>query len=164
MKIFLQNTGESDSPVLLNLMAQYYEHEQLPFNPALALNALKNLMQNENWGRIWLIRADSTLVGYIALTFGFSLECFGQDAFVDEFFILEPFRKKGIGQKILQMVEIECRLNGIHALHLVVRNNNSLAFQFYEKLGFVGKPYRWMSKPIKSVEPKNNKNSVTTVV
>ncbi len=38
---------------------------------------------------------DGTAAGYAALTFGFSLEVGGRDAFIDELFLIEAARGKG---------------------------------------------------------------------
>jgi len=43
-------------------------------------------------GRLWLIVSPHEPVGCIAVTFGFSLEHQGRDAFIDDFFIGPRFR------------------------------------------------------------------------
>jgi GNAT superfamily N-acetyltransferase len=50
------------------------------------------------------LNGDET-IGYIVLTLGDSLEYHGRDAFVDEIYIRESHRGKGIGAQAIKFVE-----------------------------------------------------------
>jgi GNAT superfamily N-acetyltransferase len=41
-------------------------------------------------------------VGYIVLTFGYSLEYLGRDAFIDEFYLRESYRGRRWGRRTLE--------------------------------------------------------------
>ena len=80
------------------------------------------------------------------LTFGYSLELLGRDAFVDEFFLLESHRGHGWGRKAMEFVEQAAQALEIHAIHLEVTRHNTGAQQFYPKLGFEDREHHLMSK------------------
>jgi len=71
------------------------------------------------------------------VTFGYSLEYGGRDAFIDELWVHERVRGQGIGTRALHMAEAACREQGIQALHLEVERTNAVAQQVYRRAGFV---------------------------
>jgi GNAT superfamily N-acetyltransferase len=137
---------ESDTQTILRIMQDYYAFDHHPFDPQKAQVAVTGLLRDPQLGRIWLICAGENLVGYIVLTFGYSLELLGRDAFVDEFFIIENYRGRGWGRKAMQFVEEAARTFGVHAIHLEVTRHNASAQQFYPKLGFQDREHHLMSK------------------
>lgn len=145
---------EADVDVLSPLMQAYYAFDHHPFDPQKARDALTGLLRDPALGLVWLICAGETEVGYIVLTFGYSLELLGRDAFIDEFFLGEGHRGRGWGRKTMEFVERAARDLGVHAIHLEVTRHNQGAQQFYPKLGFTDRGHHLMSKWI---DPKQRK-------
>jgi GNAT superfamily N-acetyltransferase len=137
---------ESDTDVLLAMMREYYAFDHHPFDSEKARTALIGLLRQPVFGCVWLICAGENVVGYIVLTFGYSLELLGRDAFVDEFFLLESHRGQGWGRKAMEFVEEAARSLEVHAIHLEVTRHNAGAQQFYPKLGFGDRGHHLMSK------------------
>jgi ribosomal protein S18 acetylase RimI-like enzyme len=147
MERTIRPAGLETIPDLLRLMQEYYVYDGLDFREEVALSALRERLSDKALGRIWLIRQDSAPIGYVILTFGYSLELGGRDAFLDELFIQESFRGQGIGTKVLALVEAAARSTGIRALHLEVERDNRMALRFYGSQGFEDRGYfRLMSK------------------
>ncbi len=134
-----------DIDVLLDLMRQYYAFDRIPFHVRWARQALARLLADEALGRVWLIQWQGETVGYACVCFGFGLE-FGRDAFLDELFVQEPFRGKGIGRAAVEFAAAACPGLGIQALHLVVTPDNERARRLYEKLGFEDQHRRMMTR------------------
>ncbi len=76
------------------------------------------------------------VVGYLAVTLGFSLEYRGRDAFIDELFIEPGSRGLGLGREALEIAERYCRECGVRALHLEVERHHQSAFELYRRTGF----------------------------
>jgi ribosomal protein S18 acetylase RimI-like enzyme len=126
----------ADADLLVQFMRELYEHDHLPFNEPAARQALEKILQDHSLGRVWLIQNDEQAIGYVVLTFGYSLEYHGRDAFVDEIYIRTSHRGKGIGTQIIKFVEEACRELEVQALHLEVERANTNAQAFYHKVGF----------------------------
>ena len=126
----------SDVPQLLEFAQAYYAFDGLDYVEETAAKALRQLICFEQLGRIWLILLNGAAVGYTALTFGFSLEVGGRDAFVDELFLIEAARGKGIGKRVMDFLKAEAYGLGIQALHLEVGRNNERAQRLYKAAGF----------------------------
>lgn len=76
-----------DSELLVELIQEYYEFDDHPFDEYTVRKALAKILLDNSLGRMWLIQHDGETIGYIVLTFGYSLEYRGRDAFIDEFYI-----------------------------------------------------------------------------
>jgi GNAT superfamily N-acetyltransferase len=137
---------ESDADTLLDFMRAYYAFDGHGFDRDKARLALMALLGDSSLGMAWLILDGDVPAGYIVLCFGYSLEWLGRDAFVDEFFLREPYRGRGWGRKTMAFLEDAARAVGVRALHLEVVNGNSAALHLYKKLNFSEHRSTFLSK------------------
>ena len=139
----------SDTDSLFDFLQAYYAYDNLEFIPATARASITEFINHPEYGRLWLIVRDGINIGYIAITFGYSLEFGGLDAFIDEFFILEEYRGKGIGTAILDQVEKVLKELKIMAFHLEVEVDSLNAQSFYKSKGFESRDrFHLMSKKL----------------
>jgi diamine N-acetyltransferase len=136
----------SDTELLIQFIQEFYKYDDHPFNEASIRAALAKILEDNSLGRVWLIQQDSQAIGYIILTFGYSLEYRGRDAFIDEFYIRETHRGQGVGMKTIQFIESVCPSLEIKALHLEVERENTIAQSFYRKVGFADQNRYLMTK------------------
>lgn len=108
----------SDTEILVLFIQEFYEYDGHRFDEAIVRSALTKMLNDNSLGRVWVIQQDNQAIGYIVLTFGYSLEFHGRDAFLDEIYIRESYRGQGVGLKSIQFVESVCPAFGINALHL----------------------------------------------
>jgi GNAT superfamily N-acetyltransferase len=128
---------ESQLEALLPLVRGYHEFEHVSMSDAERAGAVAPLLRpGSSLGRIWLVRSGGGVVGYAALTFGYSIEFRGRDAFVDELFLVEKARGRGMGSAVLEVLKREAAALGIVALHLEVARDNRRARRVYERWGF----------------------------
>ncbi len=146
--------AESDASVLLGMMREYYAFDGHAFDPERARVALLAFLRDPTFGRAWLICDDSTPVGYIVLTLGYSLEYLGRDAFIDEFYLCESHRGQGWGKSTLAFVEDQARALEVRSLHLEVVRQNTGAKEVYRKNGYADHEHSLMSKWIERSFPK----------
>lgn len=134
-----------DTEFILLLMKELYDYDRLTFVEEKARQALIGILTKRSIGIVWLILHGPDAIGYAILTLGYSLEYQGCDAFVDEIFLKESHRRKGIGTKALKILLDYCKEMDIRALHLEVEKANSKAQSFYEKAGFEDHARRLMT-------------------
>ncbi len=101
-----------DLPILGCLHGAFYEEAGYAHDADRAGAALGELASDPTRGRLWIILGSEGPVGYLAVTFGFSLEYHGRDAFVDEVYIQPEARGRGLGRAALAAAESECRAAG----------------------------------------------------
>ncbi|HEY9606955.1 MAG TPA: GNAT family N-acetyltransferase [Allocoleopsis sp.] len=146
MKISFKLAKPSDAEIIMEFIQEFYEYDRHPFDDRTVYTALIRLLNDESLGRVWVIQDASDAIGYIVLTFAYSLEYRGRDAFIDEFYIRESHRRQGVGRKTIQFVEGVCPSLGIQALHIEVERNNTAAQRFYRKVEFEDQDSYLMTK------------------
>lgn len=139
-----------DTEILIQFIQEFCEYDGHPFDEATVCTALEKILNDNSLGRVWLIQQDNQAIGYIVLTFGYSLEYRGRDAFIDEFYIRETYRGQGVGVKTVQFIESVCPSLEIKALHLEVERENTIAQSFYRKVGFTDQNRYLMTKWIET--------------
>lgn len=146
----LQRAVPADLPVLIPLVRACHDFEQVDMTDREREAVVAPLLGAGNpQGRIWLALTGPECVGYIALTFGYSIEFRGRDAFVDELFVLQPYRGSGIGSGLLDHAKAEAAMLGVRALHLEVARDNAGARRLYQRWGFRSRThYHLMSCPL----------------
>jgi len=126
-----------DAAAILEMMRDYYPIEGATFRPEVQGPALRALLADPALGRVYLVRRHDEVAGYVVLTFDYGLEAGGREMFIDELFIVERHRGKGLGTLVLDFVSRACRELGGRALHLAVGFQNARARAVYQKHGFV---------------------------
>jgi len=69
-------------------------------------------------------RAYQVCIGYVVLSFDFSLEYGGKNAWIDELFVRPEFRGHGIGSRTLDFAAQTARELAAKVLHLEVNRDN----------------------------------------
>jgi len=134
--IFKPATSD-DVETLLVMMRDLYAHDGLaPLDEGVARRALLGVIGDGTLGRVFLILLANEVAGYAVLTFSYSLEFHGRDAFVDEIYLRAEYRGLGIGKRALQFLTEVCAAEGVNALHLEVERENTSAQTVYRKFGF----------------------------
>jgi GNAT superfamily N-acetyltransferase len=125
-----------DVPALLPLMREFYEYERLAFDAARTEQLLRELIGDESLGHVIVFEEANVLVGYMVLTFGYSLEFGGRDALIDEFYVVPAERGAGLGTAAIEHAKQICRARGISKIHLEADYVNGRVHEFYKRLGF----------------------------
>src|SRR5262245_16331394 len=105
---------------LLVLQAAYYRDDSYVHHPEEARKAWATLLDDASLGQVHVVESATEIAAYVVITFGYSLEYLGRDAFVDELVVAEPFRGRGLGRTALAVAEAACREAGARAVHLEV--------------------------------------------
>ncbi len=132
----LHLAGPEDAACLLPLMAQFHAHHGLDYSDEHRAAALDPLLNGSPLGMAYLIGPQKAPIGYVILSFGWSITLGGMDGFIDEIYIRESVRGRGIGSEVL--IELPKALAGVglKALHLEVHRENTRAQDLYHRLGF----------------------------
>ena len=126
----------ADVPAILAHQRDYYATDGYAFDEAAAREAISGLLADAERGRLWVLAEAGAIVGYLAVTFGWSLEHEGRDAFVDEVYVAPSHRGRGHGLAAMTLADETCRAAGVRALHLEVERENVRARALYARSGF----------------------------
>jgi ribosomal protein S18 acetylase RimI-like enzyme len=136
MTALLHLAGPDDLDRLLPMVAAYHAYERIDTTAEHRRAALAPLLAGSPHGAVWFIGPRLSPVGYVVVTFGWSIEFGGLDAIIDELFIREAVRGRGMGSEALRALIATLEGSGLRALHLEVDEDNEVARRFYARLGF----------------------------
>ena len=120
-----------DISTITQMMQDFYAIDNYPIDVEVAKNLFQEFISNEHLGKSWLIYSENEIVGYIILTYIFSFEYGGKIAFLDELFIKETARGKGIGKEAIQFIQREVPKLSLKLLYLEVEPHNENAQKLY---------------------------------
>jgi len=136
----------SDRSALLALCAGYRRADAQAQAPQLVTAALDAALSGDALVHVYIIElleesaqrgeGATMLVGYLALTLGFSIESGGREAFVDELYVEPPVQGRGLGSQALRFAEVLCHELGVRRLRLEVERENIRAKKLYSALGY----------------------------
>lgn len=127
--------GPSDDERLLSLMARYHEERGLPYDDDHRAAVAAPLLEGSPLGAVWLIGPQRAPLGYVLVTFGWSVRLGGMVGWIDEVFIRPSVRSRGIGTEVLHTVAVSLGQAGLRALQVRVDDDARLA-KFCTKVGF----------------------------
>jgi ribosomal protein S18 acetylase RimI-like enzyme len=149
----IREAASQDLADLMPLVAAMHAEGGLPTDQR-SEDAVQTLLADTRNGFVLVAVGDGgTIVGYILIGAGFSVEFAGPDAFVDELYVVPHSRSKGVGTRLLEAAEAACARRGISALHLEVDNDNARALELYQRMGYVDHPRHLMTKWISMPKP-----------
>ena len=138
-----------DLDQLMTMVAAFHSESSIVQDDDKRRNALTPLLEGIPHGCVYLIGPSRAPLGYVILTFGWSVEFGGMDAFVDEIYIRPPVRGRGIATDVLQNLPKALADAGLTALHLEVDRTNDIAQKLYLRSGFKPRDrYVLMSKTL----------------
>ena len=117
-------------------MQNFYAIDNYPIDIEVSKKLFHEFISNENLGKAFLIydsdeKGNSEIVGYVILTFSFSFEYKGKIAFLDELYISEKFRGKGIGKQAMTFIKKQTTELNLKLIYLEVENHNVNAQKLY---------------------------------
>ncbi len=121
---------------VLPLVTAFHDEEGVQQDEATRRDALTPLLEGSPHGCIYLAGPTRAPIGYVIITFGWSVEFGGMDGFVDEIYIRPGVRGRGIGTEILTALPKTLSAAGMKAIHLEVDKTNTKARSVYEKMHF----------------------------
>jgi ribosomal protein S18 acetylase RimI-like enzyme len=121
----------SQIETIIAMMQDFYAIDNYPINIEVSKKLFQEFISDENLGKAWLIYSEDELVGYVILTFVFSFEYGGKIAFLDELYIKEIARGKGIGNTTIQFIKEQIKHLNVKLLYLEVENHNENAQKLY---------------------------------
>ena len=107
-----------------------------PFDEKQRRAIFDGFVRDNTYGKAWLILYNEKYAGYVVLTVSFSFEYRGYDAFIDELYIAEVYRRRGIGLRAMEFVEGAAAEMGVNAIHLEVTDGNGPAIGLYRRAGY----------------------------
>ncbi len=136
-----------DADKLLPLVAAFHAERGFVTDAEHQSAAVLPLLEGSPHGAIWLIGPRRAPVGYIVVTFGWSVEFGGLDGIVDELYIRPAVRRRGMGFEALNGISKAMKDANLKALHLEADRADERLIGFYRRARFAPREdYMFMSR------------------
>ncbi len=136
MEFKVQPISESDLPTVFAMMTVFAEHEKLSEYLDLDLEGYKNVMFGPRaFVEGLLALADDEPVGLALFYPCFATFLSSPGMFLEDLFVSERARGKGVGDLLIREVARRARSLGFERIDLHVRAQNASAIEFYKRRG-----------------------------
>jgi GNAT superfamily N-acetyltransferase len=99
-------------------------------------HAVASIVADPSKGRILLARQRGALVGVMCLARTFTLEHGGEAWWIDELYVVPPWRNRAVGTELVQTAIALATAAGARALELEVEETHTRATHLYARAGF----------------------------
>ncbi|MHA6261685.1 GNAT family N-acetyltransferase [Arenibacterium sp. CAU 1754] len=149
MSAALHLAGPADIDRLTALVAAFHTEAGFDQSSDARRDAIAPLLEGCPYGAAYLIGPARAPIGYVIVTFGWSVEFGGMDCFIDEIYLRRAVRGRGIAAEVLTALPATLASAGVKAVHLEVDRENEPARRLYGRTGFKPRErYMLMSKMI----------------
>ena len=101
------------------------------------------VLENSPYAAAYMIEADGQSVGFGLLTFSYSNEMGGLIVWLEELYIIEEFRSRGLGKEFLEFLKNKYKGEAAY-IRLEVTDSNKDATRLYENMGYKELLYKQM--------------------
>lgn len=135
----LHLAGQEDRTTLLPMVAAFHGEIDVRTDEDTRHAAVLPLLDGCPQGAIWLIGPRRAPVGYVALSFSWSILRGGLQASIIEFYIRPAIRGRGMGVEALWAILKAMRDAGVTDLHVEQPREDAQVTAFFTKRGFAAR-------------------------
>lgn len=136
MSASLTLAGPAHLDTLDKLVSAFHAEAGITLAPEARRAGLAPLLDGIPHGAAYLIGPPRAPIGYLVVTFGWSVEYGGLDGYIDEIYVRPGVRGRGVASETLQALPRALAQAGLKALSLEVDQGNDKARKLYMKAGF----------------------------
>ncbi len=96
-------------------------------------NAFSFCLTENEYSKLFILECDGIIVGYGNISFTYSIEAGGNVIFLEELYIKQEYRNKGIGKKYFEFIHKNFPAK---RYRLEVTRSNEKEIEFYKSLGY----------------------------
>lgn len=135
----------NDRDEYLNMYKELYDSDATTtdYDEEIAILNFNNAISGSKSIRCLILEYKDMVLGYAFLSFSYSTSSASQCIWLEDLFIKEPARKKGVGSYFITWLVEEYK-NKAKTIKLEVTKNNVHARKFYERLNFSESGYMEM--------------------
>ena len=131
---------DADKNIVIDMMRRFYNSPALITNGSekIYFNNVESCLKNSPYIDGYVFVVDEKIVGYGMIAKSFSTEFGGECVWIEDIYLEENFRRRGIGSKFIQFVKENYPQK---ILRLEAEHENKKAVATYKKFGFKELPY-----------------------
>lgn len=136
MSAALTLAGPDHLDRLLPLVAAFHTEAGIALSDEARRAGVAPLLDGIPYGCAYLMGPPRAPIGYVVITFGWSVEFGGLDAIIDELYVRPGVRGRGVASEALSALPRALAGGGLRAIHMEVDRANEAAIKLYRRAGF----------------------------
>lgn len=130
--VIFESIKEDDFEELCSLFLEFATFEKLPER---MINTVEKMRSEKEYFQGFVVRENGNkIVGYVTFFHAYYTWT-GKSLYMDDLYVREGFRGKGVGSELIKAVISYAKESGCNGLRWQVSNWNTNAINFYENLG-----------------------------
>lgn len=143
----------ADLTKLCDMVAAFHTEAAIDSTQTSRQAAIGPLLDGIPHGAAYLIGPARSPIGYVIITFGWSVEFGGMDGYIDEIYVRPTIRNRGIASEVLSDLPKALAGAGLKALHRKLDRQSEANQRLYTRAGFKGREdYLLMTKTMRSTD------------
>lgn len=134
-KVSIRNANEKDTPLILDFIKQLSVYEKLPNEVSATIDILKKSIFIEKSAKVIFILEDDKEVGFALYFYNFSTFTGKKGLYLEDLFVLEDYRGKGYGKKLLAYLANIAVKEDCSRFEWIVLDWNTPSINFYKSFG-----------------------------
>ena len=136
-----------DKEIYIGMAEEFYHSDAVlaPIPRNFIERTVEEALRSDTYAEIFLFEYEGETAGYALIAKTFSQEAGGMVWWIEEVYIRELFRSKGLGREFFEYIENH-KDEGVARLRLEVEEENIRAVSLYERLGYKVLDYMQMVK------------------
>ena len=140
---------ENHRDLYIRMAEEFYSSDAVlhPIPRAYIERTADEALQSDAYAEIYLLECEGEPAGYGLTARTFSQEAGGSVLWIEELYIREQFRSRGLGREFFSYIE-EKNKDRTARIRLEVEEENTRAASLYERLGYEKLDYKQMIKDL----------------
>ena len=145
----IRKLTENHRDLYIRMAEEFYSSDAVlhPIPRAYIERTADEALQSDAYAEIYLLEYEGRTAGYGLTARTFSQEAGGQVLWIEELYIREQFRSRGLGREFFSYIE-EKNKDRTARIRLEVEEENTRAASLYERLGYEKLDYKQMIKDL----------------
>ncbi len=150
----IRKIKKEDREMFLKLSEEFYASPAVlhPVPKSFHERAFEEMMRSAEYAGGYILESEGEVVGFGLTAQTYSREAGGKVLWLEELYIREKYRSRGLGREFFAEVERYAKDNGFARIRLEVEEENVRARALYERLGYLPLEYRQMVKQLRETE------------
>ncbi len=140
MNITIRKMQHDDSKIVIDMMRKFYTSSAVITNGSEKIFAanVENILSGSTCAEGFVFISEEKIIGYGITARSYSTEFGGECIWIEDIFIEENYRGRGVGTKFIRYVK---EIYPEKILRLETEHDNATALKIYKRLGFKELPY-----------------------
>ena len=138
--MLIRSAKDSDYEELMGLYNLFVESDRYSEHDS---DSFHKVLNNPN-NFIFIAEDEGAIIGFLTFSVRDVIRYPKQITEVDELFVLEEYRKHGVGKKLMEHMEDKAKELNCHKIFIESSSEREGAHKFYESIGFINNGYHFI--------------------